>query len=492
MKKKSALILVAILVLTLAFTAVACAQSPISIEYYNGDKLMRVEEFKKGEPLPTLSERGFVFEGWEFEDKTPFTSESDLKSGTYKVFAKWRVANEVEIAFKLADKTSKVKLFEGDTLEEVDLIKDMGLKANETFLGLFKDGKKVAEDYKFEKNETFVVNYMTNGLEIKNGVVSKLSSDIGVEQIVIPFEYNGFKVSKIGTYIDENNFIKGAFEDCRNVTSVKIPDTVEEIGDKAFRNMIGVEEFVIPASVKTIGDSAFEIDTSISVSHLKKVVFAPNSQIEVIARGLFNNQSSLEQVILPQSLKKIGIRAFGDCSALTKIDLPKTVEEIGVSAFERCVSLEEINIPANIKKLGVFANDASGNPQNVGMFLGIDNNKLIINFERDYVKDSDLPKEFDGWSSGKKVVWSKIDLQYKLSDDDQTVKTSMVAQRYQGGGDTTNTNFFEKPILEGKTFKGFALNGEILVDLNGIYKAENKQIILNAVENGEVFVAIFE
>ena len=62
--------------------------------------------------------------------------------------------------------------------------------------------------------------------------------------------------------------------------------------------------------------------------------------------------SKIKEIILPNSITKIGDRAFQGCATLTKINLGSGVEEIGNSVFYNAAKLASIEIPANVRTLG--------------------------------------------------------------------------------------------------------------------------------------------
>ena len=61
-----------------------------------------------------------------------------------------------------------------------------------------------------------------------------------------------------------------------------------------------------------------------------------------IGDGAFENCFYLEQIELPNSLKRIGNRAFKSCCELTSICLPENVYKIGDKAFYMCFFLETV------------------------------------------------------------------------------------------------------------------------------------------------------
>ena len=104
-----------------------------------------------------------------------------------------------------------------------------------------------------------------------------------------------------------------AFEDCKELTSVVIPNTVTRISWDAFSGCSGLKSIVIPNSVTEIESEAF--------------------------RGC----SGLTNIVIPESVKKIDLSAFAGCTGITSIVIPKSVREISWhSSFFGCRNLTSI------------------------------------------------------------------------------------------------------------------------------------------------------
>ena len=140
-----------------------------------------------------------------------------------------------------------------------------------------------------------------NGEEIE--ITSYPKSSTG--HVDIPSEINRMPVTSIGD---------GAFEDCVNITSVTIPDTVTRIGSYAFYYC--------------------EILASITIS----------SNVTHIDQGAFTDCTSLDNITLPISLDILGYEAFFGCTSLARITIPEGVSFIGGRAFVGCESLTAINV----------------------------------------------------------------------------------------------------------------------------------------------------
>lgn len=64
------------------------------------------------------------------------------------------------------------------------------------------------------------------------------------------------------------------------------------------------------------------------------------------------NCSSLDNVVLPSSLKEIGGSAFSNCHGLSSLTVSEGTETIGSFAFSSCDSLTRVKIPATVSNIG--------------------------------------------------------------------------------------------------------------------------------------------
>lgn len=139
---------------------------------------------------------------------------------------------------------------------------------------------------------------------------------------------------------------QGAFHSCTSLRSVFLPEGLEKIGPAAF-SKTAIEEIQIPAATE------LEYHVFSDCNALKRVTFL--SGRTSIPNGIFHSCTALTQVLFPLTLKTIGGDAFNRCAALTRVVLPEGTEKIGGSAFENCKALEAVLIPSSVKQIDARA-----------------------------------------------------------------------------------------------------------------------------------------
>lgn len=156
--------------------------------------------------------------------------------------------------------------------------------------------------------------------------------------IEIPMQITHDGVLYCVTRIGDN-----AFQGCKELTSVVIPEGVTSIGKFAFDTCEKLTSVVIPDSVTTIEQSAF-----VRCMALQSITI-PNS-VTTIGMAAFWWCTSLESIDIPDSVNTIEQMAFGVCTSLKSVTLPKNLERIRFRCFMH-TGLEIVTIPASVKAI---------------------------------------------------------------------------------------------------------------------------------------------
>ena len=190
-------------------------------------------------------------------------------------------------------------------------------------------------------------------------------------ELTIPGTVNDYTVITIGDK---------AFENCRNLSNVNIPNSVTSIADKALYGCSGLTSITISKSVTSIGSGAFaecsglesivvassnpvydsknncnaiiETNTNILITGCKNTII-PNS-VTAIGEDAFRGMP-ITSISLPTSLRSIGEFAFDECKQLNEVVIPEGVTTICETAFAGCTSLTTISLPSTLTQIGMDA-----------------------------------------------------------------------------------------------------------------------------------------
>ena len=132
-----------------------------------------------------------------------------------------------------------------------------------------------------------------------------------------------------------------------NVSSVFIPATVLSIGDSAFIycDALTTVTFAENSQLKSIERAAFW--GSEHVHPRFKEIKIPDS-VETIGNGAFYECRDLERIALPSALQTLSSVTFYNCTALSEVTFPASLKTIESSAFSGCRNLSEVKLPASL------------------------------------------------------------------------------------------------------------------------------------------------
>ena len=192
-----------------------------------------------------------------------------------------------------------------------------------------------------------------------------------VSALVIPDEIDGYKVIALGDnafkgkklleYVEiPNNVVKiGSYVFANtSLTDLKLPEKLTYLGRCVLSGNTGVTEIVIPKTLTTVGskwENILEGDGPFHESNVQKAILEKG--ITSIPGNLFHKNTTLMQVIIPDTVTKIEKFAFAECGNLESVSLPGNVNQIGDYVFAK-TGIKGINMPDSILEIGnyVFAN----------------------------------------------------------------------------------------------------------------------------------------
>lgn len=222
--------------------------------------------------------------------------------------------------------------------------------------------------------EEITYNEMTFSVYEKELIlISYSGTDSHIE---VPEKIDGYTVTEIGNYV---------FKDNTQLKSIKLPDTINDIGISAFQNT-GLVSFDVPENVTNIHTNTFadcinleKINLSDNISYMYlsaftntkvdpcslvkgDMIFSYNGILyhamdgEICVLGIDNSEKKLikDNVVIPDNFNGFPITTitdsafYKDSNGIKSFTLPDSIYDISESAFFGITTLESINIPKNV------------------------------------------------------------------------------------------------------------------------------------------------
>lgn len=153
------------------------------------------------------------------------------------------------------------------------------------------------------------------------------------------------------------------FGDCKNLRGVKIPEGVSRINKEAFYGCSILETINFPAKLTSVGDNAFSLCSKMELDNL------PNSLLHVgqsafcyvplqalkldrkveIGAGAFSN-TPITEIEMATPCDSIREGTFSNCPNLTKITIGEGLKYIGYNAFSNS-PVKEANLPSTLRDI---------------------------------------------------------------------------------------------------------------------------------------------
>ena len=159
---------------------------------------------------------------------------------------------------------------------------------------------------------------LTESDSTKTGTVSVEAESKGISgDITIPET-----VEKDGYTYSVTSISDFAFKECKELTSITVPDCITSIGGWAFYRCLRLKNVNIPSQITTINCAAFCCCWE------------------------------LEEIMIPNSVTEIDFAAFAFCYNLKEVEIPESVTRLGDAAFAGCRSLTSVHFKGNRPVMG--------------------------------------------------------------------------------------------------------------------------------------------
>ena len=306
-----------------------------------------------------------------------------------------------EVEWKVINETGAAKLCIDSDHEYAKL--ECQKAGSVTLTATAKDSKQVVATKELTITDTVCTYALPDGsgnlyYNAETGWIT--GADETVKNVLIPAKIDGVTIVGIDPYVFANRSdYWGYVNDNTTLTSVSIPNTMEEIGENAFKQCtalstlrfapgsklktIGkyafqgcssITSLTIPDGLKNIGDGAFcgleklkyltmsgEVDASgwidwwsidtLTLTGTYVMGRAPADKDGYIWYDTLPGRNA-RKVILSEGITSIDDYAFNRCQNLEQLVLPTSLQTIGAHAFEFCENLTDITIPDSLQTLG--------------------------------------------------------------------------------------------------------------------------------------------
>jgi hypothetical protein len=179
-------------------------------------------------------------------------------------------------------------------------------------------------------------------------------------------------LDKVGHKYENNQCACGLYKDSRGLmflksaggyllsgrgvctdTCIVVPDTYQDlpvigVASYAFDGDTSIEKVVLPETVKSIGAEAFD-----GCVALREVIL-PDTLTDIQVRA-FRECRSLVEIRIPDGVSQIMEDCFSGCRALQSVTLPKELLKIRERAFYGCTALTSLTLPASLNEIGQYA-----------------------------------------------------------------------------------------------------------------------------------------
>ncbi len=248
-------------------------------------------------------------------------------------------------------------------------------------------GREIEREYEFDWEDDFGVVYSEDEKSLLR------CSDESIKEYTVPMgtiaicKY-AFQDCKMLESISIPESVKiidySAFSGCKSLKSIQLPEGIIYIGSDAFDECESLQYINLPKSLEYLGEDMdpyenttihgnpfgscglkritndsphYKVDGNLLIQDTRIITaIGDTKQVDIpdyitfIGRYAFKGRESLESIYIPDNVRIIDYFAFCVCSSLRTVSLPANLEYVDAFSFAGCDSLVSINIrcPQNV------------------------------------------------------------------------------------------------------------------------------------------------
>ena len=192
-------------------------------------------------------------------------------------------------------------------------------------------------EFVVKKNTKLYANWLDSNLaystDANDSSVVIVKSSANAESYKVSGWYQGKKVTVVGDFTAAKDVI----------TSIKLPDTIKSISERAFKDCAKLSSFNFPSGLEKIGQYAFH-NCCITTNPATGALVLPNS-VNLVDDCAFEGNTAIKSFTLQAASETtIGDQVFYYCSNLKSITLGSGVTTISLQAFYKCDALTSVTI----------------------------------------------------------------------------------------------------------------------------------------------------